>query len=101
MNWPLRNTVLVLAIVGFASMASGLTLQLHLAGAENSHHHNSADCTLCHAMLLGAAKFHLEAQSTVVPNDNFGETVPEIGEVLSHHLTTSLLGPRSPPICAP
>jgi len=100
-NLTLKNTVLVLAAVGFASMASGLTLHLHLACAEDADHHHSADCSLCHAMLLGAAKFQPEAQSAIVRNDDFAEAIPQTGELLRHPSTLAILGPRPPPIDTP
>lgn len=100
-NSTLRNTVLVLAAIGFASMASGLTLQLHLACAEDADHHDSADCSLCHAILLRAAKFQLDAQSTMICNNDSVDVIPEAREVLHRPFASAVLGPRPPPIDTP
>lgn len=80
-------------------MALGLALQFHLAGVEDMSRHNSADCSLCQAILLVAAKYHLEAHSAVVCDDNFVEIIPETGAVSPRRLAPSVLGPRPPPIC--
>jgi hypothetical protein len=94
----LRNTVLAFAVIGFASMASGLTLQLHLTCAEDADHHDAADCSLCHAILLGAAKFQLDTQSPVVCTHDLVGVMAETPAVLHRRLALSTLGPRPPPL---
>jgi hypothetical protein len=98
---PLRNAVLFLAIACFASMTSGLTLQLHLATVDDVDHHDPAHCSLCTVLLFGVAKSHLETQTCVIYNsDSVVETIPEVGEVPLRGFAPPVLAPRPPPICA-
>jgi hypothetical protein len=95
-----RNVVWIIAATGFMAMASGLTLQLHLATAENSHHHDSTHCSLCQTMLGGGTKFHLESQSAVTFAADFVAFIPDTGVVPPRRLTPVVLSPRPPPTCA-
>jgi len=97
MNGSLRNTVLVLAIASFASMASGLTLYLHLASVGGADHHDAAHCPLCSVMVLGAAKVTLEVQSPFVCSSSLIETIPETGGVSPRQYALPVLAPRPPP----
>lgn len=98
MRLSLKQVVRVLAVASFASMALGLTLQLHLAGAGDADHHDSAHCSSCRLMLTGAAKFHLEDTIRIAPDSNRVEATTENASVLPRRYALLVSAPRPPPI---
>ncbi len=97
MNRSVRYLVLALALASFASLTSGLTLCLHVAAAGEPDHHDSTHCSLCSMLLLGIAKFQLEAPAPVSSPLDLIATVCTAGTVVQHQHVPRVLAPRPPP----
>ena len=57
-----RKFITILATVCFISMATGVTLQLHLLGREHSQEHNSEQCSICQ-QLMASGRYIAEQES--------------------------------------
>ena len=92
-----RKCVLTLAIVCFAAMTTGVTLQLHLLGDAHSHEHDFENCLVCQQLLLMPGKFVLEPELTA-------ETGGQIERYVNFHSANCIkqfhhqqFDPRPPP----
>jgi hypothetical protein len=52
----IRKSILVLALAGFVSMATGTTIFLHVISTEHHEHHDFNGCPICQQLLLSSKK---------------------------------------------
>lgn len=57
LNRIARTAVLVIGMTCFISMATGVTLQLHLLSYEHPEEHDHENCPICASLLIHSNKF--------------------------------------------
>lgn len=97
MRLSLRNVVLLLAIITFGSMVSGLTAYLHLSRADEAGHHDADHCSICHVVFAGVAKYLVEPPTSCLRTSERSEPIAQINTITVCQHVPATIAPRPPP----
>ena len=60
-----RKTVLVISMLSFAAMTTGLVMFIHLHNVEHPEHHNHDNCQICQNSLVSSKKAIIEPAAQI------------------------------------
>ncbi len=72
---PARNIMLILALTCFISMATGLTLFVHIISLDQHEHHDHSKCPICQQSLLLSKKAVIEPETIIEKIELFSHNV--------------------------
>lgn len=93
-----RKYVLLVMVVSFIAVFSGISLYVHLSNHDHHEDHDSDDCSVCQHLLNNQNKFTLEPESGVpgtISFENYAVIPPHIYITTFYHNPFS---PRAPPL---
>ena len=95
-----RTAVLVVGTACFISMATGVTLQLHLLSCEHPEKHDHDDCPICTSLLIHSNKFmqYPDIQVTHFDSLETNPFYPASTRLATNYLTA--FNPRPPPFAS-
>jgi len=95
-----RKIVLVIGTACFISMATGVTLQLHLLSCAHPDKHDHDNCPICANLLIHSNKFLQYPEIQVIYYDYFvsGTVHPAHASIPKNYLTA--FNPRPPPLAS-
>lgn len=97
MNYTVRKIVLMLAIISFLIMTTGLIAVLHLSNGKNHQKHNSDHCIICQQLLAIQKGFTIQSEPKIVDIKKFESYVLPYYVTLITRPRLQPFNPRPPP----
>jgi len=92
-----RKSALIIVVLCFVAMVTGLTLELHLLNHKHSDNHIPSRCRICHQLLSTIDKINITTEP-IIEKVNGKEYSPDfICQITPSFSNIRLPIPRSPP----
>jgi hypothetical protein len=92
-----RQIVLVLAIVSFLAMVTGLISVLHISSQKCPEEHDSAHCPICQQLLTMQGGFVSNPEQKIDDIDQFEYCILPCNAIFIERRHIQPFGPRPPP----